>query len=796
MKINAKAKCISWITFVVIAFQIFLPAPQIRANAESESNWEPTSLQKTGLTSIKVTPYGLLVGQNSTQYWENPYNGVYFSGDFGETWVQLGLEGRRITDIAASENFIFAATPGAMPNYLGGICNTANYGSTWQCSGKEFVPTKLEMHQDKLYIGTKYEGLWTIDIHDNKWQNFSVCGTTYQKQITEIQKDENLIIIRTPNCLEYSTNLGTDFKQFDYFKNNGIIPHSVFLDEGIIFAGTTSKGIVISQDKGKTWQETNKLKGQLITKIGRAGNSLFVASKSNPMADYKVYTSEDQGNTWHDTKIEEVVKTQKINGLDEMVGITHSTLLAATEKGLYKLGVDNALKKEPFLGKLWKDQEKKDLVDSMTAFFDHEYPLLGHTAFPEPVAVSNSTVNFLGQRGKEPIIYYSSHNGYDFGLSYGTEIKAPAAGIASYYYCKDCGHSIKINHQNGYETTYMHLQKEDLLTKNTGANKKVKEGDTIGKIGMTGRTTGPHLHFSIKKDTNKDGSFSDEYPRGLTDPFGWRNSRKWDPWPFFAWETYAGIHQGTHSKYLWKESWNSWEVIEVFKNNPVLMSLGNIKIESSRQIKPYPINLKLQKFPQIQNNELTYIKDTSFSIEGQKFDGDLIHNLDEPINIKINLTNKISENIQKDTISLYHLNEETGAWEHLPTTLHANEDTLEAQTHKISRFAAFGEKTTSPNTNSVEVEIVLLGLKEKGWFLEHPLVTIAEKPGDRVYYSTDGNYWERYTEPFYLKQEGILALRYNNWNTSTETRSKLIRINTQNILHKTLKFNGSSFSVK
>ena len=61
-------------------------------------------------------------------------------------------------------------------------------------------------------------------------------------------------------------------------------------------------------------------------------------------------------------------------------------------------------------------------------------------------------------------MYYSSHDGYDYSLKYGTNILAPADGFAEYHYCNPCGNSIKINHLNGYQTTYMHLQKEGLIT--------------------------------------------------------------------------------------------------------------------------------------------------------------------------------------------------------------------------------------------------------------------------------------------------------------------------------------------
>jgi murein DD-endopeptidase MepM/ murein hydrolase activator NlpD len=88
------------------------------------------------------------------------------------------------------------------------------------------------------------------------------------------------------------------------------------------------------------------------------------------------------------------------------------------------------------------------------------------------------------------------HNGVDIAAPHGTRVKAAADGVVttSGYDCVK-GNYIEISHANGYKTCYFHLNKK-VVSK--GA--KVLLGATIGYEGRTGHTTGPHLHFEIRRN--------------------------------------------------------------------------------------------------------------------------------------------------------------------------------------------------------------------------------------------------------------------------------------------------------
>ena len=86
------------------------------------------------------------------------------------------------------------------------------------------------------------------------------------------------------------------------------------------------------------------------------------------------------------------------------------------------------------------------------------------------------------------------HDGDDFSTEVGKEVIATADGtVKSSRYYGSFGNYIEIDHGNGYVTAYGHLSKR-LVSKGT----KVERGDLIGKVGNTGKSTAPHLHYEVR----------------------------------------------------------------------------------------------------------------------------------------------------------------------------------------------------------------------------------------------------------------------------------------------------------
>ena len=91
------------------------------------------------------------------------------------------------------------------------------------------------------------------------------------------------------------------------------------------------------------------------------------------------------------------------------------------------------------------------------------------------------------------------HNGIDIAAPNGTPIKAPQDGtVIAVWEDNLNGLAIKIKHTNEWTTGYAHLSSQSV-----NKDQKVKQGDVIGAVGSTGRSTGNHLHLTLRDDMNK-----------------------------------------------------------------------------------------------------------------------------------------------------------------------------------------------------------------------------------------------------------------------------------------------------
>lgn len=110
-----------------------------------------------------------------------------------------------------------------------------------------------------------------------------------------------------------------------------------------------------------------------------------------------------------------------------------------------------------------------------------------------------------------PILGFSlMHKGVDFGAATGTPIQAAGDGVIDLAGWNGAyGQYVRIKHGNGYMTAYAHMSRLGVKT-----GQRVRQGQIIGAVGTTGRSTGPHLHYEVLQNNKQINPTGVRFPSG------------------------------------------------------------------------------------------------------------------------------------------------------------------------------------------------------------------------------------------------------------------------------------------
>ena len=788
----------TYLSFLSILLAFCILPYQTQAAPE---DWEPV-LQQPYISSIETTPWGLLAGERDSRTSLGPYNGLYISKDLGSTWVELGLEYKGITDIKYFDNKIYATTYYSRPGDKG-LFISDDQGYNWIHPGMEFSSSSVDRNSTAIFLGTYAYGLWVSRDEGETWDR-DLAGTWPVNEVYDIVSTEDIVVVSATNHVYASYDDGYTWNIVNILSNKNM--RNIAVENDTIVIGSSSpSGIYVSNDLGNTWVKSEQL-GDVTAGAIIIHNSTIYSGYRDPQTfDYSVVKSTDLGISWQN--IGPLIPISYIIANDAAIIVSEPSKLyyVFSSEGVYSYGLSTeSIGDTPILSIPWSTVRTGELMDNISAFFDHQYPLLGYQYIHEPVEYNDTTFNFLGFKDKEPNIYYSSHSGTDFSLPYGTPVLAAAPGYARYFYCSDCGHSIIIEHTGGYRTIYMHMQKDGLVTMNPDDRTWVEQGNTIGKVGMTGYTTGPHLHFEVQKDTNANGDYTDDYPHGRVDPFGWKFPFLPDPWPAYTWTDIGGTHTGTASSYLWLDPLPKYSAYT--GNDPVDIPLNNkvVSVPSVEYFKGITTQIIEYSQPSLRSyyENLKYVPHTSMLVNIIDHFGNTVDYLPEPAGITIKLEDINLSGIILESLKIYYFHETNGTWIALNTIYDAVTNSLTAQTNHFSRIAVFGEKV---NTDYPTTHAVLDGTLSNGWYTNYPQLTLSadNSNGNDVastFYSIfDENSWEVYTEPLIIEREGIFPVYYRSIDTTENlesTKEILIKVDTQGKWKKSLHVRNTGFLIQ
>lgn len=119
----------------------------------------------------------------------------------------------------------------------------------------------------------------------------------------------------------------------------------------------------------------------------------------------------------------------------------------------------------------------------------------------------------FGKRRHPVLGYTKMHRGVDFAAATGTPIFAAGDGVISYRGRKGgYGKYVRIRHAGGYNTAYAHMSR---FRKGVTLGSRVRQGQVIGYVGTTGRSTGPHLHYEILAGSRQVNPLTVKMPSGI-----------------------------------------------------------------------------------------------------------------------------------------------------------------------------------------------------------------------------------------------------------------------------------------
>ncbi len=454
----------------------------------------------------------------------------------------------------------------------------------------------------------------------------------------------------------------------------------------------------------------------------------------------------------------------------------------------------------PFLELPW-DYKGQGLVfnnaaTALNSWFDHQFPLLSSNFINEPSGVNNTTLGFDNLSFPIPQRWYSSHDGYDWGwdahVRNGNAVLAAADGCAYYRYTggkngdKNGGNEIHIIHSgNGenYQTRYFHLQGKNLLTTETDPQNciNVQQGDEIGLVGSTGNSSGPHIHFMVVENKDRDGDFDDNIPDGVTDPFGWQNDEMDDPWPNFTFIQNGENKTGSDSHYIW--------IHPIPNLNPTLTSNAaffemqkyKLKFLQDSTLKNHKIRLFIYSAPWVVISEKFKSLGNSLEIKTRDLFNDRVESLLKDYTITVDYSDTDISKFKPDTLTIYS-SKDGSSWNPEITTLDPVTKTASATLNHFSYYALIGERidTIPPTTN-----YQLIGTEgAPPWYLSDVNLTLTPDDGEGLgvawtLVKINDTDWQTYTGPLNFSADGDYSVQYfsgDNDNNIEEVKTGEFKI--------------------
>ncbi|QRN99612.1 peptidoglycan DD-metalloendopeptidase family protein [Archangium violaceum] len=151
-----------------------------------------------------------------------------------------------------------------------------------------------------------------------------------------------------------------------------------------------------------------------------------------------------------------------------------------------------------------------EMPDGRASYFQEDGSSARKAFLKSPLKYAHVTSRF-GSRFHPVLQYVKAHNGVDYAATVGTPVWAVADGTVTVAHNTGAGgNTVCLRHTNGFETCYLHLSK---FGAGVRAGARVSQKQVIALSGNTGRSTGPHLHYALKRNGAYVNPLNQNFPR-------------------------------------------------------------------------------------------------------------------------------------------------------------------------------------------------------------------------------------------------------------------------------------------
>lgn len=282
-------------------------------------------------------------------------------------------------------------------------------------------------------------------------------------------------------------------EQVGYTENRTTLQHRI---NEYIENGDGSNSVAFVQVANLPEYKLCLLKKNIVTNDDEIFNNI----KEQGVTYYRYYAIVDnQEEKAYVSSFEEAENV--VNGLKEK-NSSNIENMSIVEK--YEMDLKDIVSSEEAISKLYVEPAKTPVTVAKTTSGSSKYAATGsvNTAGTTSAAKANLGISLIrpvsgtitSRFGAGSRIRRSAHTGLDIANSTGTPIAAAASGTVTFSgYKGSYGNMIVISHGNGLQTYYGHCSKLYVT-----AGTQVSQGQTIGTVGSTGNSTGPHLHLEVR----------------------------------------------------------------------------------------------------------------------------------------------------------------------------------------------------------------------------------------------------------------------------------------------------------